>query len=107
MSSEAILPLVTATGGGFLSGILLGYFVKKIIKILMFVFGGILALLLYLQYQGIITINVAKFESSLQSFTISISPILRQLSDKDYNTTLGLPLTASISAGFVLGFIKS
>jgi uncharacterized membrane protein (Fun14 family) len=31
-------------GGGFFVSFLIGYFIKKIIKILMFVFGGVLAL---------------------------------------------------------------
>jgi uncharacterized membrane protein (Fun14 family) len=57
LSAETIFPLAATIGGGFLSGILLGYFIKKVVKILMFIFGGIIALLLLLQYQGVIVIN--------------------------------------------------
>jgi uncharacterized membrane protein (Fun14 family) len=35
------------SGWGFFIGVLFGYFVKKIIKIVMFVTGGIVGLLLY------------------------------------------------------------
>ena len=49
-----------------LASFLIGYFVKKIVKILMFVLGGILALLIYMQSKGIINVevNVDKIQSS-------------------------------------------
>ena len=49
MIIESLIPTGVSIGGGFFIGILLGYFVKKIIKILMFAAGGIFGLLLYLQ----------------------------------------------------------
>jgi uncharacterized membrane protein (Fun14 family) len=55
MNIESLIPTITLMGGGFFIGIVLGYFVKKIIKILMFVAGGIVGLLLYLQQQQIIS----------------------------------------------------
>jgi uncharacterized membrane protein (Fun14 family) len=54
MIIESLIPTAASIGGGFFIGILLGYFVKKAIKILMFVAGGIVGLLLYLQQQQII-----------------------------------------------------
>ncbi len=47
MIIESLIPTAASIGGGFFIGILLGYFVKKAIKILMFVAGGIVGLLLY------------------------------------------------------------
>ena len=61
---EGILPAMTSIGGGFLLGSIIGYFAKKIIKILMFVAGGIAAFLLYLQQQQIISMNLDKLEES-------------------------------------------
>ena len=46
MNTESIIPTVTSVGGGFFAGIIVGYFLKKIIKIIMFVAGGVVALLL-------------------------------------------------------------
>jgi uncharacterized membrane protein (Fun14 family) len=49
MNAESLIPTITSMGAGFFIGLVLGYFVKKIVKILMFVAGGIVGLLLYLQ----------------------------------------------------------
>jgi uncharacterized membrane protein (Fun14 family) len=54
MTFEAVIPAATSIGGGFFIGILIGYFVKKVVKILMFVAGGIVGLLVYLLQQQII-----------------------------------------------------
>ena len=64
MNAESLIPIGTSVGGGFLIGALLGYFLKKIVKILMFVAGGIVGLLLYLQQQQIISVNIEKLETS-------------------------------------------
>ncbi|TLX86970.1 MAG: hypothetical protein E6L04_03105 [Thaumarchaeota archaeon] len=105
MSLENLFPTITSIGGSFLAGIMLGYFVKKIIKILMFVVGGIAGLLLYLQEQGIISINIEKVQSSsafvITSFTSSFDSITH-LSDAN----LGIPLAGGLSAGLAIGLIK-
>jgi uncharacterized membrane protein (Fun14 family) len=49
MIIQTLIPTAASIGGGFFIGILLGYFVRKVIKILMFVASGIVGLLLYLQ----------------------------------------------------------
>jgi uncharacterized membrane protein (Fun14 family) len=41
MNAESLIPTITSIGGGLFAGIILGYFLKKIIKILMFTAGGI------------------------------------------------------------------
>ena len=46
MNLDSLIPVTTSVGGGFFIGLVLGYFVKKIVKILMFVAGGIVGLLL-------------------------------------------------------------
>jgi uncharacterized membrane protein (Fun14 family) len=43
MSIDNFISLATIVGSGFLSGYLLAYSLRRIIKILMFIFGGILA----------------------------------------------------------------
>jgi len=63
MPIENIESIATSVGLGGITGFLLGYFIRKIIKLIFFAVGGILALLLYLQYQGVITVNMAKIES--------------------------------------------
>jgi uncharacterized membrane protein (Fun14 family) len=65
MSIENIEAIATSVGLGGITGFLLGYFIRKIIKIILFAVGGLLALLMYLQYQGLITVNMAKIEMEL------------------------------------------
>jgi uncharacterized membrane protein (Fun14 family) len=62
---ENIESIATSVGLGGITGLLLGYFIRKIIKIILFAVGGLLALLMYLQYQGLITVNMAKIEMEL------------------------------------------
>ena len=104
---EGILPAMTSIGGGFFLGAIIGYFAKKIIKILMFVAGGIVGLILYLQQQQIISINIDKLQDS-STFILSTTAFsfdkMTQIGD---TTSLGIPIIASLSAGFTLGFVKS
>jgi uncharacterized membrane protein (Fun14 family) len=89
----------TIVGGGFFTGFLIGYFVKKIVKILMFVFGGIFVLLMYLQHQKIITVNMDK----LQNFADGIlTTVTGQIIPNIDLENAGIPLSSCVTAGFVL-----
>ena len=107
MNVETLIPIATSIGGGFFIGALVGYFVKKIVKLLMFVAGGIVGLILYLQQQQIISINIDKLQDS-STFILSTTAFsfdkMTQIGD---TTSLGIPIIASLSAGFTLGFVKS
>jgi uncharacterized membrane protein (Fun14 family) len=107
MIIESLIPTAASIGGGFFSGLLLGYFVKKIIKILMFISGGIVGLLLYLQQQQIISVNQESLEASLTLVLTTLSSSfdkMTQIGDMSY---LGIPLAASIAAGFTVALAKS
>jgi uncharacterized membrane protein (Fun14 family) len=107
MSAESLIPTMTSIGGGFFIGIVLGYFVKKIFKILMFVVGGIVALLLYFQQQGIISVNIEKLEASSAFIVTWVSSSFDKITQIGDVTSLGIPLTASIAAGFTVALAKS
>lgn len=107
MNPEGILPTVASMGGGFFIGIMLGYFVKKIIKVLMFVAGGIVGLLLYLQQQQIISINMEKLEAISTFILTSDGSSFENMTQIGDVTSLGIPLTASMSAGFTVGLMKA
>lgn len=106
MSTESLIPTVTSIGGGFFIGIMLGYFVKKIIKILLFVVGGIIGLLLYLQQQQIISVNMENLEDSSTFIFTSITSSFDKMTQLGDATSLGIPLSASITVGFTLGLVK-
>ena len=64
----------TATiGGGFFGGILIGYAIKKVIKIAAVIVGLFFAGLAYLQYQQIIDIKWAKLQSVSQNAVTTIA----------------------------------
>ena len=104
--SEIIVPIITSIGGGFVSGILVGYFLKKIIKIIMFVAGGIVGLLIYLQQQQIISLNVDKLEHSSTFILNSVASSFDKMTQIGDTTSLGIPLAVGLSAGLAIGLMK-
>jgi len=107
MNAENLVPIATSVGGGFFIGILLGYFVKKVFKVLMFVAGGIVGLLLYLQQQQIISVNMEKLETSSTAILTSLASTFDKMMQVGDFTSIGIPLTASIAAGFTAALAKS
>jgi uncharacterized membrane protein (Fun14 family) len=107
MNAENLISTITSIGGGFFIGILLGYFVKKIVKILMFVAGGIVGLLFYLQQQQIISVNMEKLETSSAVILTSLASTFDKMTHVGDFTSIGIPLTASIAAGFTVALAKS
>jgi uncharacterized membrane protein (Fun14 family) len=110
MPIENIESIATSVGLGGIMGFLLGYFIRKIIKIILFAVGGLLALLMYLQYQGLITVNMAKIES----YTDGIVNTLLLSNSESWNhilpsdaANLGFPLTSSMAVGFTAGFLRA
>src|ERR687895_954275 len=108
-------------GGGFFVGILIGYALKKVIKIIAVIVGLFLAGLAYLQYHHIANINWNKFqtvsEDAITTLSNAITIQIPGITSVDSShaaatasslamTSFGIPLTGSISVGFTLGFIK-
>jgi uncharacterized membrane protein (Fun14 family) len=113
MNLENASSIAVTLGGGFFASFSVGYFIKKIIKILMFVFGGILALLMYLQSQGMINVevNVDKIQSYVAAIVNTIAANTTNIFLTDSNSsiignTLGIPLTGTIATGFMLGLTR-
>ena len=107
MNFDSLIPVTTSVGGGFFIGVVLGYFVKKIVKILMFVAGGIVGLLLYLQQQQIISLNMEKLETSSMAILTQLASTFDKMTQVGDFTSIGIPLTASIAAGFTVALAKS
>ena len=108
-------------GGGFFVGILIGYALKKVIKLVAVIVGLFLAGLAYLQSQQIANIKWDKLQQVSESIITTLSNAAMQIpgissgSDGDVQaatasslamTSFGIPLTGSSSAGFTIGFIK-
>jgi uncharacterized membrane protein (Fun14 family) len=119
MQSIESFGLTAATmGGGFFGGILIGYVLKKVIKIVAIIAGLFLAGLAYLQYHQIANINWNKFQTVPEAAIKTLSNAIIQIQSSGDGshavatasslamTSFGIPLTGSMSAGFTLGFIK-
>ena len=107
MNSDFIASISASVGGGFFGGILLGYALKKLVKLIAIVVGLFLVGLAYLQYQQIAFVNWAKVEGTISTIANATTNAFN-----DYNietlamTNLGIPLTGAMSAGFTIGFMK-
>jgi uncharacterized membrane protein (Fun14 family) len=117
---ESFGPTAATLGGGFFVGVLIGYALKKVIKLLAVIVGLFLAGLAYLQYQQIANINWNKLQTVSEGTITTLSNAITQISGISGGdghayaatasslavTSFGIPLTGSMSAGFTLGFIK-
>jgi uncharacterized membrane protein (Fun14 family) len=103
-----ILTSMSATiGGGFFGGLLLGYALKKVVKLIAVVVGLFVAGLAYLQYQQIASVNWDKIEGTISTIANTTTNTVNEYNIESLATTsLGIPLTGGISAGFAIGFMK-
>jgi uncharacterized membrane protein (Fun14 family) len=72
----------------------------------MFVAGGIVALLLYLQQQQVISVDQRRLEVSLTLVLTTLSSSFDKITQAGDFSSLGIPLTASMKAGFTLALVK-
>jgi uncharacterized membrane protein (Fun14 family) len=94
------------TGWGIFGGLLFGYALKKIVKLIAVIVGLFIAGLAYLQYQQIASFNWNKIEG----LTSLANTIANTFNDKSIETlgltNFGIPLTSGMSAGFAIGFLR-
>ena len=119
---ESFGPTAATLGGGFFAGILIGYAVKKVIKIVAIIFGLFLAGLAYLQYHQIANINWSKLQQVSEGALTTLANVTTQIPRINGSSvadgyaeatasslamnSFGIPLTGSMSAGFTIGFMK-
>jgi uncharacterized membrane protein (Fun14 family) len=116
---ESFGPAAATLGGGFFVGVLIGYALKKVIKLLAIIVGLFLAGLAYLQYHQVANINWNKLQQVSEGSITTLSNAIIQIpgfgdsshaaataSSSLAMTSFGIPLTGSMSAGFTIGFIK-
>src|ERR671918_463491 len=117
---ESFIPTAATLGGGFFVGVLIGYALKKVIKLLAVIVGLFLAGLAYLQYHQIANINWNKLQTVSESGITTLANTIMQIpgfgdsshaatvtaSSSLAMTSFGIPLTGSMSAGFTIGFMK-
>jgi uncharacterized membrane protein (Fun14 family) len=108
LSSDIIVPISAIVGGGFFGGLLFGYAIKKVVKLIAVVVGLFVVGLAYLQYQQISSFDWNRIgvlaNSALGNVTAHISTN-QELAALEMSN-FGVPLTGSMSAGFAVGFMK-
>jgi uncharacterized membrane protein (Fun14 family) len=107
MNAENLIPITTSIGDGFFAGLVTGWALKKIIKLVAVVFGLFLGALIYLQSQNILNINWNNLQSISEATLSTIGNSVTNTGEiSNIMGNLGIPLTGSLSAGFVIGFMK-
>lgn len=104
--------LLLTLGGSGVAGFVMGYAIKKVLKILAFVAGGIIALLAFLEYRHIISVHwatVANDSYNLANTTLhTVGSMAHMVSDK-MDAANGIIIGGSTMAfmgAFVLGLKK-
>jgi uncharacterized membrane protein (Fun14 family) len=72
-SIESLLPTAATMGGGFFVGVLIGYALKKVIKLVAVIVGLFLAGLAYLQSQEIANINWNKLQTISETALMTVA----------------------------------
>ena len=103
-------------GGGFFAGALIGYALKKVVKVVKvvaIVVGLFFAGLAYLQYQQIVAINWNKVPLDSQNVVATLANATTQIPGFNRGhpadipmSNFGIPLTGSMSVGFTIGFMR-
>jgi uncharacterized membrane protein (Fun14 family) len=111
VNTDTLSSMSTTIGGGFFGGLLIGYALKKVIKMLAVVVGLFLAGVVFLQYQQIATINWHKVEGAITKLAATAATT-STINDNNNvaivaaMSNFGIPLTSSMSVGFTIGFMK-
>ena len=104
-------PFLTTVGFGGIAGFLIGFAIKKIMKILAVGVGIFFAALMYLESQNIVNINWDKLQIASQNAVSTLTSAAGQipLASTTMSSTavnFGIPLTGSMTTGFAIGFMK-
>jgi uncharacterized membrane protein (Fun14 family) len=96
----------TTIGGGFFIGMILGYAIKKVVRIATIIVGLFIAGLAFLQYQQMVFINWDKFEVSIAALASAMTSTINENSIVLTTSNFGIPLSGSMASGFTVGFLK-
>jgi len=97
--SEIVSPLVFQLGIGGVGGFIVGFALKKLSKLVLFLTGLFILALIYLSTQGIINVDYASLFNALSSLISSASSAFSWL----VGVISLLPFAGSFIVGFLLG----
>lgn len=97
--SEILTPVVYQLGVGGILGFVVGYTIKKLTKIIAVLAGIFALILMYLGYEGIISVNYDKLAEMLEGLLGTAG----QASDLLTPIVANLPFAGSFAAGAAIG----
>ena len=106
MDIQNIGTIGTSIVSGTLIGILIGYAIKKILKIGIIILGSFFGGVAYLQSQGLLNVNWGNIEAVSNQAITTVSNAITEDSANSVIANLGLPLTGSMAVGFAIGFMR-
>lgn len=113
MKMDNFSSIAATIGGGFFAGILIGYALKKVVKVVAIVVGLFFAGLAYLQYQQIVAINWNRVPELSQNVVTTLANAPTQIPSFNSGhpadisiSNFGIPLTGSMSVGLTIGFMR-
>ncbi len=97
--SQTLTPFIYEMGTGVAGGFLVGYTIKKVLKILMTILALFFVAISYLGFSGILNINYDKLASAISGLSIQASEF--------FSTNIGvLPFASTFLAGLTFGMMK-
>jgi len=104
----------TSVGFGGITGFLIGYAIKKVVRVMLVIVGLVFVAFMFLEYQKIITVNwntiqagtIAALGNATSGQLLARSGIPGTDHIASTMTNFGIPLTGSLTAGLVLGFMR-
>ncbi|MCS7124637.1 MAG: hypothetical protein NZ932_04385 [Candidatus Bathyarchaeota archaeon] len=97
--SEFLSPIIYELGLGGIGGFIIGFAVKKLSKLAIFLLGLFTAFLVYLGLKGVLSLNYEALFSFLSGLLGTVSHAFSWL----IHTVALLPFAASFVAGFFIG----
>src|SRR5215213_10544214 len=85
---ESFVPTAATMGSGFFAGVLIGYALKKVIKIVAIIIGLFLGGLEYLRSQQISTTNWNKLQTLLEGAITTLANLTMQIPDISANNSI-------------------
>ena len=111
--NENLTSIGATIGVGIFAGILIGYALKKEVKVVAIVVGLFFAGLAYLQYQQIVAINWNKLQQVFQNAVATLENATTQIPGFNSGHPADMTvsnfrnaLTGSMSVGFTIGFMR-
>lgn len=99
LMSEILPPIIYQLGTGGIGGFLLGFLIKKVLKIALMI-GGVALIFFYFAFDNVIEVNYAQLSARVEEITTAASHFLSPLLSN-------IPFSGSLILGVITGFMLS